>query len=156
AAPPKPSLDPVSDSAPAGDNATSVTSPVIDGAGAEASATISVYLDGTKVGTTTANAIGAWQYQLSNLTIATHNITATATDAAGNTSAQSAAYALTISGVAATAPSAPVVTAVPGNANVTISWPVPNNGGAAITGYSIYRSATSGAETLYTTVGATT
>jgi VCBS repeat-containing protein len=155
AAPPKPTLDPASDSAPTGDNATSVTSPVVDGAGAEPAATISVYVDGVKVGTTSADANGNWQYQLSNLAIATHNITATATDAAANTSAQSAAYALSISG-SATLPSAPVVTAVAGNATVALSWPVPNNGGAAITGYKIYRSASSGAEALYTTVGGTT
>jgi fibronectin type 3 domain-containing protein len=156
APPPKPSLDPASDSPPVGDNATNVTSPVIDGAGAEASSSITIYVDGTKVGTTTTSATGAWQYQLSNLTIGTHNITATATDVAGNTSAQGPAYALTISGVAATVPSAPVVSAVSGNANVTLSWPVPNNGGAAITGYKLYRSASPGAETLYTTLTATT
>ncbi len=46
---------------------------------------------------------------------------------------------LTISGgAAATAPAAPVIgTAVAGNAQATVSWTAPNNGGSAITGYTV-------------------
>ena len=54
-----------------------------------------------------------------------------------------------------TAPSAPQnLQATGGNAQVSLSWTVPsNNGGATITNYKIYRSTSSGAETLLTTVG---
>ena len=38
-----------------------------------------------------------------------------------------------------TAPGAPTVTATAGNSQVTLSWSVPSNNGAAISGYTIYR-----------------
>jgi fibronectin type 3 domain-containing protein len=39
---------------------------------------------------------------------------------------------------------------------VQLTWSVPSNGGSAITGYRIYRSKSSGTETLLTSVGAVT
>src|SRR3989442_31909 len=46
------------------------------------------------------------------------------------------------------------VTAIPGDAQVALSWQAPvSNGGSPITNYKIYRSLTSGVETLLTTVG---
>ena len=55
----------------------------------------------------------------------------------------------------ATEPSPPVlVSAVSGNALVTLTWTAPaSDGGAAITNYSIYRGAVAGGEVLLTTVG---
>jgi fibronectin type 3 domain-containing protein len=61
----------------------------------------------------------------------------------------------TAGGTAASAPGAPTLnSAGGGNASVVLSWSAPaSDGGAPITGYKVYRSIASGAETLLTTVG---
>ena len=43
--------------------------------------------------------------------------------------------------------------AIGGNSSVTLTWRPPVNGGSPITGYTLYRGTTSGAETPLTTVG---
>ena len=48
-----------------------------------------------------------------------------------------------------TAPSAPTLTATPGNAQVSLSWTTPANGGVAISGYTLKR----GSTTIYTGTG---
>ena len=52
-------------------------------------------------------------------------------------------------------PSAPtLVSATPGNAQVSLSWSAPtSNGGAPVTNYTIYRGTTTGTETFLVTVG---
>ena len=55
---------------------------------AEGNSTVKVY-DGATVGSATANASGAWTFTTGQLSIGSHDLTATATDAAGNTSAAS-------------------------------------------------------------------
>ena len=57
-----------------------------------------------------------------------------------------------------TVPGTPTaLTAGPGNGQVTLAWSAPaSDGGSPITGYAIYRSTSSGAETLLTTVGVVT
>jgi peptidoglycan/xylan/chitin deacetylase (PgdA/CDA1 family) len=50
------------------------------------------------------------------------------------------------------APAAPALSATAGNGVVNLSWSQPANGGSAITGYRLYRGASSGAETLYRTL----
>jgi hypothetical protein len=62
-------------------------------------------------------------------------------------------YVNLISG--ATAPSQVTLSVAAGVANITLSWPVPGNGGRAITGYRIYKGATSGGETYFTTTSST-
>jgi subtilisin len=47
---------------------------------------------------------------------------------------------------AATVPSAPSLNASPGNAQVSLTWTAPPNGGSPLTGYKLYRATTSGAE----------
>jgi hypothetical protein len=92
--------------APVGTVAT--TTPVVSGT-AEAGSTVRVRLDGTPVGTVTADASGAWSYTpASPLAQGAHTVTATATDAAGNTSTSSAARNFIVDTVA---PAAPVLTA---------------------------------------------
>ncbi len=87
------------------DNNTSDNTPTISGAGAEPNCTVTLYdTDGTTVlGTTTADGTGAWTITSSTLTDGVHTITTKVTDAAGNTSAGSAALTVTID---TTAPSA--------------------------------------------------
>ena len=53
--------------------------------------TVKVYDGATLLGTATANGSGAWSYTTGALANGAHSLTATATDAAGNTSAASAA-----------------------------------------------------------------
>jgi hypothetical protein len=58
---------------------------------AEANATVTLYDDGTRLGTTAADASGAWTYTTGVLASGTQSLTTTATDAAGNTSGASSA-----------------------------------------------------------------
>jgi len=57
---------------------------------------------------------------------------------------------------AATVPGAPALTATAGNASASLTWTAPANGGSAITGYRIYRSTSTGTESLLTSVGTAT
>ncbi len=50
-------------------------------------------------------------------------------------------------------PATPVLTAVGHVDGIHLSWTVPSDGGAAITGYRVYRGTTSGGEVLYQTLG---
>jgi fibronectin type 3 domain-containing protein len=156
AAPPAPVLEPASDTPPTGDNSTSITTPVVGGT-AEAGSTVAVFVGGSKVGTTPADGSGNWQFTLPVMSVGTHAVTVTATDAAGNTSPVSASLTLTITTgtVAATAPSAPVLSATAGTSSVSLSWTTPANGGSAITGYNVYRGTSAGTETLLASVGLT-
>src|SRR5262249_26560091 len=58
----------------------------------------------------------------------------------------------------ATAPGAPTLnSATAGNGTMGLAWSAPaSDGGSAITGYKVYRSTSSGAETLLTTLGVVT
>ncbi|POZ59949.1 Ig-like domain-containing protein, partial [Chromobacterium alticapitis] len=87
------------------DGVTSNNQPTVTGT-AEAGSTVTVYVDGRAVGTTTANGSGAWSYNLSSsLADGNHSIKATATDAAGNISGQSTADNIVVDTAAPSAPS---------------------------------------------------
>ena len=73
---------------------------------AEANSTVKVYDGATLLGSATANGSGAWTYTTAALTNGAHSLTATATDAAGNTGVASTALAVTID---TTAPVAPTI-----------------------------------------------
>ncbi|HWL24323.1 MAG TPA: InlB B-repeat-containing protein [Ureibacillus sp.] len=78
------------------DYITSNTRPTIIG-NAEAYSTVTVYVDGTANGTTTADVSGNWIYQVSlPLSEGGHSMYATATDTAGNKSMQSSSVLLII------------------------------------------------------------
>lgn len=83
---------------------TNETHPTISGT-AEGGATITLYNGSTLLGTTTANALGVWSFTPGTaFTPGPVSITATATDAAGNTGLASDARTFTVDTVAPTAP----------------------------------------------------
>ncbi|MGB7251501.1 MAG: Ig-like domain-containing protein, partial [Phormidesmis sp.] len=90
-----------------GDNLTSDNTPTFSGT-AEANATVEVFLEGTSVGTTTANGTGDWTVGYTGFPLAdgTYDVTATATDAAGNSTNSDTPLALTID---AGAPIPPII-----------------------------------------------
>ena len=77
------------------DITTNNTTQTINGT-AEAGATVTILDGATVVGTTTANAAGAWAVSVELASESAHSLTATQTDAAGNTSSASAAVVITV------------------------------------------------------------
>src|SRR5450631_1037659 len=71
----------------------------------EANSKVKVYDGATLLGSATANGSGAWTYTTAALSNGGHSLTATATDAAGNTGVASSAMAVTIDTAAPVAPS---------------------------------------------------
>ncbi|MCK7557215.1 Ig-like domain-containing protein [Chitinophaga sedimenti] len=75
---------------------------------AEPNSTVDIYVDGKKTGTVTADANGKWEYVFTTpLGEGEHQISTTATDAAGNTSTSSDVLKLIIDTVIPTTPLAP-------------------------------------------------
>ena len=95
----------VSDSGTPGDGITSVLAPTLAGT-AEAGGTVSLYKAGSLLGTGTADNAGAWTITTSALGNGSHDLTARLVDVAGNTSALSDSFAVTIDAVAPDAPGA--------------------------------------------------
>ncbi len=88
-----------------GDGITGNNQPTVTGT-AEANSTVTVYVDGTAVGTTTADGSGAWSYNIATaLSDGHHSLRATATDAAGNVSGQSSSRSITVDTSGPSAPS---------------------------------------------------
>ena len=83
------------DSGVVGDNITNDSTLTLTGA-AEANSTVKVYDGATLLGSTAANGSGAWSYTTAALGNGAHSLTATATDAAGNTGVASTALAVTV------------------------------------------------------------
>src|SRR5450631_2912981 len=92
------------DSGVVGDGITNDSTLTLTGS-AEANSTVKVYDGATLLGSATANGSGAWTYTTAALSNGGHSLTATATDAAGNTGVASSAMAVTIDTVAPVAPS---------------------------------------------------
>ncbi|EEE7021900.1 BapA prefix-like domain-containing protein, partial [Salmonella enterica subsp. enterica serovar Typhi] len=93
---------------------TNDATPTLNGRG-EAGATINVYLDGNpaSIGTTTVNSDGTWSFTPQTpLANGSHTFTLSATDPAGNSSAVSSGFVLTID---TTPPAAPVIASVADN-----------------------------------------
>src|SRR4029078_3127706 len=93
------------DSGTAGDGITNDNTLTLTGT-AEANATVKVYDGATLLGSAVGNGAGAWSYTTGTLANGAHSLTATATDAAGNTGVASTALNVTID---TTAPVAPVI-----------------------------------------------
>ena len=79
----------------AGDRITNDNTLTLSGTAA-ASSTVHVYDGATLLGTTTADANGAWTFDTAALADGVHTLTATATDGDGNTSAASALLSVTV------------------------------------------------------------
>jgi hypothetical protein len=79
---------------------------------AEANSTVTVYVDGTSIGQTTAGSDGTWTLTpASAIADGAHSITVTATDAAGNASVSSASLPLTVDTTPPAQPGTPVLAA---------------------------------------------
>ena len=95
-APSAPSISSFStDTGTVGDGITSDNTLTLTGT-AEANSTAKIFDGTTQIGTATANSSGAWSYTTAALADGAHSLTAKAMDAAGNTSAASAALAVTV------------------------------------------------------------
>ncbi|WP_280564555.1 Ig-like domain-containing protein, partial [Chromohalobacter sp. 48-RD10] len=85
---------PLTDDLASGDN-TNDTTPTLTGT-AEANSTIEIFQNGTSVGMVDADGDGSWNFTPEALSEGNASFTATATDAAGNTSPDSNTFTLTI------------------------------------------------------------
>jgi hypothetical protein len=73
---------------------------------------VTVYIDGTAVGTTTADGTGAWQYNVAATgRTGAHTVRATATDTAGNVSTASTPWTFTVDTAAPAIPTGIALTA---------------------------------------------
>ena len=86
-----------------GDGITNDNTLTLSGS-AEAGSTVRVYDGATLLGSVAASGTGAWSYTTAALANGGHSLTATATDAAGNSGIASTTLAVTID---TTAPAAP-------------------------------------------------
>ena len=103
-----------SDSGTVGDGITNVSALTLNGT-AEANSTVKVYDGATLLGSVVASGSGAWTYTTVALANGGHSLTATATDAAGNTSPSSTALTVTVDTPASmTIGSAPALTVADG------------------------------------------
>src|SRR6476646_2235996 len=91
------------DSGVVGDGITNDNALTLTGT-AEAGSTVKVYDGATLLGSALASGTGAWSYTTAVLQNGGHSLTATATDAAGNTGAASTALNVTIDTTAPTTP----------------------------------------------------
>jgi hypothetical protein len=97
--------------ASASDGVTANNQPSLTGA-ATAGSLVTVYIDGTAVGTTTADGSGAWQYNVAApLQDGAHTVRATATDTAGNVSTASTPWIFTVDTAAPAVPTGIALTA---------------------------------------------
>jgi hypothetical protein len=100
---------------------TNDSTPTLNGT-ADSNVTVTLRAGAIVVGTTTANANGQWSITTSTLSDGVHVLTVTATDGAGNESAASSDFTITVDTVA---PLAPVITSVDDNIS-PVTGPVAN------------------------------
>ncbi|MBN8580074.1 MAG: sortase [Anaerolineae bacterium] len=80
---------------PANGSVTNDSTPSVSGT-AEPNSTVTVYIDGSIAGTTTADGSGNWNFTAAALSDGSHTVRATSTDAAGNTSPSSNTNTFTV------------------------------------------------------------
>ncbi|QWD77375.1 VCBS domain-containing protein [Polynucleobacter sp. MWH-Svant-W18] len=144
------------DTGTAGDHITKDSTPTLQGT-AEAGSTVVIYQDGTSKGSAVAAADGTWSFTLpSTVSDGVHNYTATATDAAGNTSVATGAYTVTVDTLAPTITSSATAATIAENsgAGQIIYTAIATDSNAA-TGNAVTYSL-SGADAAFLSVNATT
>jgi large repetitive protein len=97
------------DSLPTGDGFTSDTTPTLSGSAA-GNSIVEIFANGVSLGAVTADGSGNWSFTTSELAEASYSFTATATDNAGNVSAESAALDITIESGPPPATATPLIT----------------------------------------------
>lgn len=120
--------------APANGSVTNNPTPLVSGT-AEPNSTVTVIIDGSPVGTTTADGSGNWSYPSAALSDGSHTVRARATDAAGNTGPDSNTNTFTVD---TTAPDTNI-TANPTNptnsASASFSFTGSDTGGSGIASF---------------------
>jgi hypothetical protein len=124
---------------PINNGVITTTKPTISGE-AEPNSTVTIYVDGVATGTTTtADANGHYTYTFNPaLSQGAHSITATATDAAGNTSAPGGPLTFSIDAVAPNIPGVPVLPGVNSPGLVNTGTPTITGKGEPGTTITIY------------------
>lgn len=136
-APPKPAAPALA----SGSSPVNSNEPPLKGT-ATANTTVTIFVDGTSIGTTTADASGNWTYTPeSPIADGPHDITITATDGSGNASAASNALALTIDTAPPAAPSEPAL--VSGSSPISNSQPALSGTAEANSTVTVYVDGTS-------------
>jgi uncharacterized delta-60 repeat protein len=106
---------------PADGSFTNNNKPVISGS-ANAGNTVNVYVDGSVIGTTTADGSGAWSLiPTSALPDGIHTVAATQTDTSGSTGSLSNSLSFTVD---TAAPASPVITAPSAGATLISAYPI--------------------------------
>lgn len=132
AAPAAATLASASDSGAPGDNITNDASPALRGT-AEPHASISIYEGTTWLGSTTADATGAWSIaSIQPLTDGTHDLKLVQRDRAGNESAASSVLTVTIDTATPVAPAAPLL--APGSDSGTLGDGITNDNSPTLSG----------------------
>ena len=104
--------------------------PMVNGTAA-AGAMVEVFDGATSLGTTLATGAGDWSLQTAALSDGTHILTATASDAAGNTSAASTGYTVEID---TSAPASPVITGISDDSGSSPSDGITNDADLMVSG----------------------
>ena len=113
------------DTGAVGDKITTASVLTLSGT-AEAGSTVKLFDGSTQIGTAKANTSGSWSIPTSNLATGSHNITAKATDVAGNTSSASSPLSVRVDGVAGapsspSSPTPPTQTPAPSGQNLLVN-----------------------------------
>ncbi len=154
-APSTPTLASYSDTGVIGDGITSYQQVAILGT-ATPGAPVHIKNGAALMGGSVTDSTGHWSISTGVLAYGTYQVYAVAYDSAINESAPSPTFTLTIQSSTATVPGTTVLSAISGNAKVTLTWVAPGDGGSPITSYNIYRSTSPGTETLYKNIAPAT
>jgi large repetitive protein len=123
---------------PVNNGEINTTKPTVTGT-AEPNSTVTIYADGTKAGTATADANGNYTFTFTQpLADGAHSVTATATDAAGNTGAESNPVTFTVDATPPATPAAPNMPGINGNGQVNTGTPTITGTGEPNTTITVY------------------